>query len=384
VESACAAVRYPAKKMMMKTCNSTRALILLAAVMVWWAHGVVYAQESSVVPRAEPRGVSPRGVLLPHEQLTIDLFEKASPSVVYITSVALRRDFFSTNVHKIPQGTGTGFIWDDEGHIVTNFHVIQGGAGAQVTLSDQTTWDAELVGYEADKELAVLKIDAPKEKLKAIRMGTSRNLRVGQTVLAIGNPFGLDQTLTTGVISGLGREIESLTRRPIQGVIQTDAAINPGNSGGPLLDSDGRIIGINTAIYSPSGAYAGVGFAVPVDEINRSVPQLIKYGRVIRPVLGVALADENVTRRWGLDGVLVLKVYPGTGAEKAGLRSTRQDGRGRIVLGDLILAVDGEKVSDSVDIYSALDGLDVGDEVQVLLEREGREEPLTIKLSAGE
>jgi S1-C subfamily serine protease len=355
----------------------------VAALVVWSPFSLLAQEALPVQPDAEPRGVSPRGGLLPHEQLTIDLFEKASPSVVYITSVALRRDYFSTNVHKIPQGTGTGFIWDDKGHIVTNFHVIQNAEGVQVTLSDQTTWDAKLVGYEANKELAVLKIDAPKEKLKPIRMGTSRNLRVGQTVLAIGNPFGLDQTLTTGVISGLGREIESLTRLPIQGVIQTDAAINPGNSGGPLLDSDGRIIGINTAIFSPSGAYAGVGFAVPVDEINRSVPELIAYGRVIRPVLGVVLADESVTRRWGLDGALVLKVEARTGAAAAGLRPTRQDQRGRIMLGDIILAVDGEKVADSVDIYSSIDGMKVGDEVKVLINRDGEEEQLSIKLSAG-
>ncbi|MEM7147171.1 MAG: trypsin-like peptidase domain-containing protein [Verrucomicrobiota bacterium] len=348
-------------------------MVILAGAMVVSADG----QERVV----EPRGVSPRGPLLAMEEKTIALFEQASPSVVYITSVALRRDFFSTNVFEIPQGTGTGFVWDDEGHIVTNFHVIQSGSGVRVTLADQSTWDAEVVGVEPNKELAVLKIDAPAEKLKPIRMGTSRNLKVGQAVLAIGNPFGLDQTLTTGVISGLGREIEALTRVPIEGVIQTDAAINPGNSGGPLLDSDGRLIGINTAIYSPSGAYAGVGFAVPVDMINVVVPELIAHGRVIRPVLGVGLANESLARRWRLGGALVLRVEPGSGADQAGMQPTRQDQRGRLILGDVILAVNGEKVSDSVDIYSALDGKKVGESVEVLVQRDGEEETLTVLLT---
>ncbi|MEM8952920.1 MAG: trypsin-like peptidase domain-containing protein [Verrucomicrobiota bacterium] len=352
--------------------------VCLAAVLAVLFWVTARGQEGAV---AEPRGVSPRGPLLEMEAKTIALFEQASPSVVYITSVALRRDFFSRNVFEIPQGTGTGFIWDDDGHIVTNFHVIQNSSGVQVTLPDKTSWDAELVGVEPNKELAVLRIDAPREKLKAIRMGTSRNLKVGQVVLAIGNPFGLDQTLTTGVISGLGREIEALTRVPISGVIQTDAAINPGNSGGPLLDSDGRLIGINTAIYSPSGAYAGVGFAVPVDVINQVIPELIAYGRVTQPVLGVNLADTRIARQWGVKGALVMRVGSGTGAEQAGLRPTRRDERGRYLLGDIILAVNGEPVVDSVDIYSALDGMKVGEEAEVVILRDGEEETVKILLT---
>src|SRR5688572_20773324 len=230
---------------------------------------------------AEPRAITPRGDLSSDEQSTIELFKRTSPSVVHVTSVDVRRGRLSLNMFEIPQGTGSGFIWDSEGHVVTNFHVIQNGSRAEVTLNDNTVWRASIVGTAPDKDVAVLKIDAPRDKLTKIMVGVSNNLQVGQKVFAIGNPFGLDQTLTTGVISGLGREIQSVTKRPIQGVIQTDAAINPGNSGGPLLDSAGRLIGVNTAIYSPSGAYAGIGFAVPVDIVNRIVPQLVSHGKVV-------------------------------------------------------------------------------------------------------
>jgi S1-C subfamily serine protease len=217
------------------------------------------------------------------ERETIALFEQASPSVVYITSLSVRRDLFTLNVLEIPQGTGSGFVWDDAGHIVTNFHVIQNADRAQVTLADRSTWVAELVGVAPAKDLAVLRIDAPAAKLRPLPVGSSEDLRVGQTVLAIGDPFGLDQTLTTGVISALGREIESVAQIPIRDVIQTDAAINPGNSGGPLLDSSGRLIGVNAAIYSPSGAYAGIGFSIPVDTVKWVVPELIEHGELRRP-----------------------------------------------------------------------------------------------------
>jgi len=227
---------------------------------------------------ATPRAVTPRGPLLAEEQSQIEVFRKTSPSVVHITTLETQRDFFSLNVQQVPRGTGTGFVWDERGHIVTNFHVIQNGNGARVTLADQSAYNAELVGAFPDRDLAVLRIQAPREKLPPIPVGTSRDLLVGQRVYAIGNPFGLDQTLTTGIVSALNREIESVNQRTIRGVIQTDAAINPGNSGGPLLDSAGRLIGVNTAIYSPSGASAGIGFAIPVDEVNRIVPRLIRDG----------------------------------------------------------------------------------------------------------
>ena len=203
-------------------------------------------------PHSNRRTITPIKHIVTEEEATIKLFEESAPSVVFITTSTVRQDYWSRNVTEIPAGNGSGFIWDREGHIVTNYHVIEKADIAQVTLSDQTTWDAELIGIEPNKDLAILKIKAPDTKLKPIPVASSHDLRVGQSVFAIGNPFGLDQTLTTGVISALGREIQSIGGRPIRGVIQTDAAINPGNSGGPLLDSNGRLIGVNTMIYSPS------------------------------------------------------------------------------------------------------------------------------------
>ena len=253
---------------------------------------------------AAPRAVAPRGALGADELANIDLFKRSSPSVVHITTLAVERDFFNRTVQQVPQGTGTGFVWDGGGHIVTNYHVIENGSGARVTLADQSTWPAKLVGAFPDRDLAVLKIDAPAGKLPPIPVGTSRDLQVGQRVYAIGNPFGLDQTLTTGIVSALNREIPSFNNRSIRGVVQTDAAINPGNSGGPLLDSAGRLIGVNTQIYSPSGVSAGIGFAIPVDEVNRVVPRLIRDGRITRPALGISAASEQVHRALRLpDGV---------------------------------------------------------------------------------
>jgi len=277
---------------------------------------------------------------------------------------------------------GSGFVWDDQGHIVTNFHVIRQATRAQVTLGDASTWDAQLVGISEDKDLAVLKIDAPRDKLHPIVVGSSQGLLVGQKVFAIGNPFGLDQTLTVGVISGLNRQIRSATSRPILGVIQTDAAINPGNSGGPLLDSSGRLIGVNTAIVSPFGAYAGVGFAVPVDTVNRYVPQIIREGKVTRPGLGISAAEDAVVKKAGLTGVLVFDLDPDGAAAKAGMRATHRDDNGRAVLGDLIVAIDGAPIKSSNDLYRALDDRQVGDEVRVTLRRNEKEENLTVKLQA--
>ena len=328
--------------------------------------------------------VTARGDLAPAEQTTIEIFRNASPAVVYITSMARQTHPFSRNVMEIPQGTGSGLIWDDDGHILTNFHVIQQASGARVTLADQTTWDAQLVGAAPDKDLAVLRIQAPREKLTPLAIGTSHDLVVGQHVFAIGNPFGLDHTLSTGVISGLNREIRSVTGRPIQGVVQTDAAINPGNSGGPLLDSGGRMIGINTAIYSPSGAYAGIGFAVPADTVARIVPQLIQHGRVVRPGLGVQIAEQELTQRLGnLQGVLILDVIDSTAAARAGLRPTQRDPRsGAIILGDLIVGIDGEVVREPNDLYRVLDRHDVGEEVALTIQRSGQELQLSLALTA--
>jgi S1-C subfamily serine protease len=330
-------------------------------------------------PTAKPRPTVEAGPLARDEEQTIQLFNEASPSVVYITSLSVRQNAFNLDIFEIPQGTGSGFLWDDKGYIVTNFHVIQEASGATVTLSDQSTWTAQLVGVEPDKDIAVLKINAPPSRLRPIRIGTSRGLRVGQRVLAIGNPFGLDHTLTEGLISGLGREIKSVTERPIQGMIQTDAAINPGNSGGPLLDSSGRLIGMNTAIVSPSGAYSGIGFAVPVDTINRIVPQLIRTGKVSKPGLGLRVLESPMLRSRGIVGAVVADVLPGSPAAQAGLTPARryQDG---IRLGDIILAINEKPVESGEDLFLALDEFTPGQEVALLVERNGSRRTVTLRL----
>lgn len=357
------------------TCTAVFALLLFGGSVAQRAGGPAR-------PAPEPVVVTPRGDLSDVERSTVDLFREASPSVVYITKLAVRTDIFRRNFQEIPEGTGSGFIWDDQGHVVTNFHVIQGADAARVTLSDQTAWPADLVGYVAEKDVAVLKIEAPTETLRALPVGTSSDLSVGQHVFAIGNPFGFDHTLSTGVISGLDREINSVTRRPISGVIQTDAAINPGNSGGPLLDSAGRLIGMNTAIYSPSGAYAGIGFAVPVDTVRRMVTQLIEHGRVVRPGLGIQMATPELARRLRIRGVLIMGVDPNTAAAQAGLQPTRRDAMGRLVLGDIIVGVDDDAVDGPEDLYRILDRHAVGDEVRVKVMRRNERLELSVRLSA--
>jgi S1-C subfamily serine protease len=328
------------------------------------------------------RPITPRGELDAEEKATIGLFRQASPAVVHITTIAVRRDLFTLNLLQIPEGMGSGFIWDESGNIVTNFHVIQNAAGAEVTLADHSHWKARLVGVAPDKDLAVIKIDAPRERLRPIPIGSSQDLLVGQKVLAIGNPFGLDQTLTRGIISALGREIDSVTRRPIQGVIQTDAAINPGNSGGPLLDTAGRLIGMNTAIYSPSGASSGIGFAIPVDTINRLVPELIRFGKITRPGLGVQVAEDQIAQQWGLPGPLVVDVPQGSAAARAGIRPTRRDSNGRVRLGDVVIAIDGKKITSSNELFLLLERYKVGDTVSVTLLRDGKQEQVKVTLEA--
>ncbi len=320
-------------------------------------------------PNAQPRPITPRGDLAEDEKTTIAIFKQASDSVVYITTLTVRMDITNLNVLEIPQGTGSGVVWDTEGRIVTNYHVIREGNAARVTLTDNSVWKARLVGVNPDKDLAVLQIDAPPGRLHPISIGTSHDLQVGQKVFAIGNPFGLDHTLTTGVISALGRQIRSVSGAIIHDVIQTDAAINPGNSGGPLLDSAGRMIGLNTAILYPGEAYAGgIGFAVPVDTINRVVPQLIRYGRVQRAGLGIYPAPQEFVKRLGLKGVLVLDVVKGGAADKAGIRPTRRT-RSGLILGDLIVAIDGKPIETLSDLFTALDTHSVGDTVTVTVLR---------------
>lgn len=331
----------------------------------------------------QPRPVTPRGPLEAAELNHIRVFKKVSPSVVHITTLAYQRDFFSLNVSEVPRGTGSGFIWDEAGHIVTNFHVIQGANAAKVTLADQSSYDAELVGAFEDRDLAVLRIKAPRDKLAPIPLGASRDLQVGQQVYAIGNPFGLDQTLTTGIVSALNREIESMNRRTIRGAIQTDAAINPGNSGGPLLDSAGRLIGVNTSIYSPSGASAGIGFAIPVDEVNRVVPRLIKDGRFIRPALGVTAGSAQLAQALRLPkGVALVGVVEGGPADRAGLKPFRRERSGRILAGDVITAVDGQAVADLDDMLTLLENRQVGEKVTLTVWNGGKSRQIAATLGS--
>ena len=359
---------------------TTAGLLVLAALAFLvgsrWQGNVLQAES-----QGEPRRVTPSSGLLPEERATVNLFRETQPSVVYITTLREQRvSYFGRRFDRVQDGTGSGFLWDDRGHVVTNFHVIRNAQAAEITLSDQTTWPASLVGSDPDMDLAVLRIEAPPEKLRPIPVGSSSDLQVGQSVLAIGNPFGLDYTLTTGVISALDREVQSIGGRELQGVIQTDAAINPGNSGGPLLDSSGRLIGVNTQIVSSGGAWAGIGFAIPVDTVNWVVPELIAHGRVNRPQLGVSLV-EGARVRPQVDGVLVLEVVRNSGADRAGLRPTRRTRQG-IVLGDVITAIEGQPVQSVSDIRALLERQQAGDTVTVSLLRGEDETEAEVRLSA--
>jgi S1-C subfamily serine protease len=339
--------------------------------------------DTGLDPNAQPRAVTARGDLAEWEKTNIKIYKDNRPSVVHITTLAVRSDAFNMNVQEVPEGTGSGFVWDKKGHIVTNYHVIHGANAAQVTLGDQSSYRARLVGSAPEKDVAVLHIDAPESKLHPILIGSSEKLQVGQAVYAIGNPFGLDQTLTTGVVSALGREIQSSRKGyPLRGVIQTDAAINPGNSGGPLLDSAGLLIGVNTAIYSPSGSSAGIGFAIPVDEVNRTVPELIRHGKIVRPGLGIQVAPDQTTQKVvGEPGALIVRIIPGGAAEKAGLRGTYRDEDGQIVLGDLITAVDGKPVKRINDLFSLLSKYKSGDTVTLDVKRD--DQKMQIKATLG-
>ena len=319
------------------------------------------------------------------EKRDIDVFRRASASVVFITSLAVQRDVFSFDEATIPQGTGSGFVWDPKGHVVTNFHVIQQGDRFSVTLSDQSEWDARVVGAAPEKDLAVLHIDAPADRLSPLAVGRSRTLVVGQRVLAVGNPFGLDHSLTVGVVSALGRELASPAGRKIKDVIQTDAAINPGNSGGPLLDSSGRLVGVNTAIYSPSGASSGIGFAIPVDTVARLVPQLVEKGRAVVPGIGIHLNPtlDRYARRAGVEGVVVYDVAPGSPAEKANLEGVRVIGpRRSVALGDVIVAVDGKPVRSQDDLADAFEAAGVGREVTLTVVRDRAKRDVKVTLAA--
>lgn len=319
--------------------------------------------------------------LLPDERNTIAVFQEMAPSVVFITSKALRQGFFFTETYEVPAGSGSGFVWDTQGHIVTNNHVVEDASALTVTFSsDRSSYEAEVVGTEPSKDIAVLRIKVSGSKLKPVKVGSSANLQVGQKVVAIGNPFGLDQTLTTGVVSALGREIKASNGRTIQDVIQTDAAINPGNSGGPLLDSRGQLIGMNTAIISPSGSSAGIGFAVPVNTVNRIVPQLIKYGHVSRPGLGIQVVSDAVARRQGIEGVIIGEVQSGGSAAKAGLRGLRRDRYGEAYISDIIVGINDTPVRNFGELGDALEKYKVGDIVNVKILRDGERKDVRVQL----
>eukprot|EP00871_Galdieria_phlegrea_P001624 jgi/Galph1/2462/GphlegSOOS_G1116.1 len=333
----------------------------------------------------ESRTSSPSNTALKQqEKEVISLFENTTPSVVFATTFVESLDYLAPNILEIPSGQGSGFVWDTKGHIVTNFHVIRSASNAKITLYNGHVYDAKLVGVDPDKDVAVLKIDAPKNELRPIPLGNSSDLSVGQSAYAIGNPFGLDHTLTTGVVSGLGRTMRSPNGKPISNVIQTDASINPGNSGGPLLDSSGRLIGMNTSIYSPSGASAGVGFAIPVDTLKPIVASLINYGKVVRPVMGISYLDGTQSSILGIErGVLILQVQRGSPAEKAGLRGTVRSPFG-MELGDIILAIDGESVENEGDLFRILEEKKPSQTITLKIERDHKIIEQKLKLGSSE
>src|SRR5690606_6770715 len=293
---------------------------------------------------------------------------------------------WTRNPLQVPRGTGSGFIWDDAGHVVTNNHVIQGASGAQVRLADGRSFDAELIGRSPYHDLAVLRIRTAGDRPPPLPIGTSEDLKVGQKVFAVGNPFGLDWTLTTGIVSALNRELPTDSGLSIRDLIQTDAAINPGNSGGPLLDSAGRLIGVNTAIFSPSGAYAGIGFSVPVDTVNRVVPRLIATGRYTRPTLGIRIESQInawLSERYKVDGVYVLAVDAGSPAAAAGLRPASIDRYENVTVGDVILAVGERRTEDVEDLHDALDRANPGERVILRVQRGRQEIRVPVLLTAG-
>ncbi len=364
-------------------CAAVAGCLLLtgaAAVAAEWGKPLGQAYDG---PEGRPRPVTPPPAELgADERATMAVFEKVARSVVFISNTAIQRDPWSLDIMEVPQGSGSGFVWNKQGHIVTNFHVIYGASSIKVTLADRSEYKAALIGADPDHDLAVLQIQASDEALSPVAVGTSHDLRVGQKVLAIGNPFGLDHTLTTGVVSALGRTIKSLSNRTIEGVIQTDAAINPGNSGGPLLDGTGRLIGVNTQIVSPSGAFAGIGFAVPVDTVNRIVPELIKHGKLIRPGLGVSLVPDAMAKRWGVKGLIIGKVWRGGAADRAGLKGARETRTGRVELGDVIVAVSGKPVATIDDLMDVMEGHKVGDQVSVEVLRGNKRQQVSVTLQA--
>jgi S1-C subfamily serine protease len=313
------------------------------------------------------------------ETNTIDIVKKNSHSVVFITNIQLVSDFFYQE-EKVARGTGSGFLWDNNGHIVTNYHVIEDGDIFMITLHNQKQLRARLIGKEPSKDIAVLRIETSEKDLIPVKVGTSGNLLVGQKVIAIGNPFGFDYSVTTGIISALGRKMMGAGGVTIQGMIQTDAAINPGNSGGPLFNSDGELIGMNTMIVSSSGASAGLGFAIPVDTIKRIVPQIIKYGKVTRPGLELSILPDQYAARLNIKGAIVVEVPSRSEAYQAGIRGVARDRFGRLYVQDTIVGINNIKINSYDDLFNALDNFKIGEMVTLTVLRDGKKRNVQIKL----
>ncbi len=373
---------YPADRLT-NPARRRRQWVLVLALGLGVALLFTLIVDRTAALEAAPRPVTPRGDLTTEEQANISVFEMWKSSVVYISTSQRVVDFWTRNVTSVPRGTGSGFIWDEQGHVVTNLHVIRGAADATIKLADGRDYPATLVGASEAHDIAVLRITVPERQPAPLAIGTSRDLRVGQKVFAIGNPFGLDWSLTTGIVSALDRSLDGEDGGVIRHLIQTDAAINPGNSGGPLLDSGGRLIGMNTAIYSPSGASAGIGFAVPVDTVNRVVPQIITRGHYAPPSLGIEVDDalsRAIERELGVAGVAVLR----TGKGEQTLRGARLGPRNTVVPGDVILSVEGKEVRTAAELAATLDDYKIGQRLKLQVWREGKRIELVAPLRQGD
>jgi S1-C subfamily serine protease len=341
-------------------------------------------QQPEFDPTASPRAIAVAQEPTSEEKSRISIYKKAKDSVVHIASAQRVRDRFSLDIYEVPKGSGTGFFWDEKGRIVTNYHVVEGASNVLVTLSDHTSAIAKKINYNKARDLAVLWIDVPAAKCKPLPLGESSKLHIGQDALAIGNPFGLDQSLSAGIISALGRSMKGEDGSIMRDLIQVDAAINPGNSGGPLLDSSGRLIGVNAAIISPSGAFAGIGFAIPVDVVNSEVPRLIRGVKEPTPSLGIDAAPDQLAKQLGITGVLILNVLADGPAAKAELQSTRRTEDG-VLLGDIVVGIDDHPVHSIKELNAVLaQNYHVGQEVIVHIRREGEEKEKEVKVTLGE
>jgi S1-C subfamily serine protease len=346
---------------------------LIAVALLWLTYPLV---QSALFSASKPRLVVARGDLAGFEVTAIKIFEQDAPSVVYIFTERRERTFFGGET--LHEGAGSGLVWDRAGHIITNQHVVAGADRVFVRFDTGEAAPATVVGGSVDHDLAVLRVSQAPVALKPIPIGSSSDLKIGQATFAIGNPFGLSRTLTSGIVSALNRRLPSKSGREITGMIQTDAAINPGNSGGPLLDSAGRLIGVNSAIISGTGSYSGIGFAIPVDTINRIVPQIIQNGRPERPGIGIQVGSDELAARLNVHGVIVVAVQPNGPADRAGLKGVDRVAR---ELGDVIVAVNGKRVQTTSELTNALDAIGVGKQATLTVSRSGRQRKVSVTLA---